>query len=52
MTKEPVPAPATYIPSARSVQLGERRRFSAADKKRMVEEVCRPGASVPGVARQ
>lgn len=52
MTKEPVPAPATYIPSARSAQPGGRRRFSAADKKRMVEEACRPGASVSGVARQ
>ncbi len=51
MTKETGPAVAPYIPSARSMQPGERRRFSEADKKRMVEEACRPGASVSGVAR-
>ncbi len=52
----PTAAPAELdvadIGRARSTQSGERRRFSAADKKRMVEEACRPGASVSGVARQ
>jgi transposase-like protein len=38
MTKETALAVASYIPSARSMQPGERRRFSAADKKRIVEE--------------
>jgi transposase-like protein len=52
MTKETVPAPATYIPSARSTTPGSRRRFGAADRKRIVEEACRPGASVSGVARR
>ena len=52
MTKETGSGPAAYIPSARSQQPGERRRFSVADKKRIVEEACRPGASVAGVARQ
>jgi transposase-like protein len=52
MTKETVPAPASYVPSARSLQPGERRRFSEADKKRIVAEADRPGASVSGVARQ
>ena len=50
MTKD-IP-PATYVPSARSRQPGERRRFSEADKKRIIEEASRPGASVSGVARQ
>ena len=52
MTKETGLGPAPYLPSARSMQPGERRRFSAADKKRIVEEACRPGASVSGVARR
>ncbi len=52
MTKEIKPGVATYIPSARSTQPGRRRTFSEADKKRIVEEACRPGASVSGVARQ
>jgi transposase-like protein len=43
---------ATYIPSAHSRLPGERRRFSAADKKRIIAETERPGASVSGVARQ
>ncbi len=52
MTKETGPGPAPHLPLARSMQPGERRRFSAADKKRIVEEACRPGASVSGVARR
>ncbi len=42
----------SYIPSARSTLPGGRRRFSTADKKRIVDEAERPGASVSGVARQ
>ncbi len=52
MTKEIPSAPSSYIPSARSTPPGARRRFSEADKRRIVEEACRPGASVSGVARQ
>ena len=40
------------IPSARSGSSGRRRTFSEADKKRIVEETGRPGASVSGVARR
>ena len=47
MSKEPVP----YIPSSRPAPPGGRRRFSETDKKRIVAEACRPGASVSGVAR-
>ena len=52
MTKEIPPAPASYIPSVRSGGSGERRNFSAADKKRIVGEACREGASISGVARK
>jgi transposase len=52
MTKDAVPAPARYIPSARSTPSGGRRRFSEADKRRIVEEADRPGASVSGIARR
>ena len=38
-----------YIPSSRAVA---RRNFSEADKRRIVEEACGPGASVSGVARK
>ncbi len=48
MTREPVP----YIPSARSTPPGRRRHFSEADKKRIVAEASRPGASVSKVARR
>jgi transposase-like protein len=51
MTKEAVPARSGPIPSARSSSR-KRRNFSDADKRRIVEELSRPGASVPGVARQ
>ncbi len=52
MTKGAVPAPASHIPSTRSAPPGKRRRFSEADKRRVVEEADRPGASVSDVARR
>ena len=52
MSKETPLAPSHYIPSARSAPPGARRHFSAADKKRIVAQAERPGASVSGVARQ
>jgi transposase-like protein len=52
MSKEIPSAPSSYIPLARSTPPGARRRFSTADKKRIVEEAERPGASVSGIARQ
>jgi transposase len=39
-------------PAAAAVPTGARRHFSEDDKRRIVEEACRPGASVSGVARQ
>lgn len=51
-TKEVAPAPASYIPSGRSSGSGSRRNFSEADKKRIVEEACREGASISGVAKK
>ena len=41
-----------YIPSGRSGDAVRRRNFSAADKRRIVEEACSPGASVSGVAKK
>ena len=52
MSKEIAPQPSGYIPSAGSAPLGARRRFSMADKKRIVEEAERPDASVSSIARQ
>jgi len=52
MPKENPSAPSNYIPSARSGGSGRRRNFSEADKRRIVEETCREGASVSGVARK
>ncbi len=52
MLKENPSAPSSYIPSARSSGPGKRRNFRAADKRRIVEETCREGASVSGVARK
>ncbi len=52
MLKEISSAPSSYIPSARSGGSGRRRNFSEADKRRIVEETCREGASVSGVARR
>jgi transposase-like protein len=43
---------AGYVPSARLLPPGGRRRFSKADKKRVVEEASQPGASVSSVARR
>ena len=50
--KEIAAAPASYIPSGRSTGAGSRRNFSEADKRRIVEEACREGASISGVARK
>jgi len=44
--------PAGYVPSALSKDTGRRRNYSRADKQRIVEEACREGASVSGVARK
>ncbi len=52
MLKEIPSAPSRYSPSARSGGSGRRRNFSATDKRRIVEETCREGASVSGVARK
>jgi transposase-like protein len=52
MLKEISSAPSSYIPSARSGGSSKRRNFGAADKRRIVEETCRAGASVSGVARK
>ena len=52
MPKEIPSAPSGYIPTARSGGSGRRRNFSEADKRRIVEETCREGASVSGVARR
>ncbi len=52
MLKEIPSAPSSYIPSARSGGSGRRRNFSEAEKTRIVEETCREGASVSGVARR
>ncbi len=41
-----------YIPSGRTAVPEARRTFSEADKKRIVEEACRPGSSVLSVARR
>ncbi len=48
MPKERPPTNVGYLPSGRSVR---RRDFSTADKRRLVEEACREGASISGVAR-
>ena len=48
--KEISSAVSSYIPSARSGGSGRRLNFSKADKRRIVEETCREGASVSGVA--
>jgi len=40
--------PAPIVPPARE---GHRRRFSGADKRRIVEEAVQPGASLSAVAR-
>ena len=45
-------AESPYIPSGRSGDAGRRRNFGTADKRRIVEEACSPGASVSGVAKK
>lgn len=50
--RETGPISTGYIPSARSAPSERRRDYSEADKKRIVGEVYRPGASVSGVARR
>jgi len=45
----PEPELGPIVPPARE---GHRRKFSAADKRRIVEEVMRPGASLSEVARR
>ncbi len=52
MTKGAVPAPTSHIPSTRSTPPGKRRRFSEADKRRIVEEADHPEVSVSDVARR
>ncbi len=52
MLKETPSALSSTLPSARSGGSGRRRNFSEADKRRIVEETCREGASVSGVARK
>ncbi len=53
MTNAPAPPPAE-APAAplAAIAPGVRRHFSEEDKQRIVEEACRPGASVSSVARQ
>jgi transposase len=41
-----------YIPTGRSADNGRRRNFGPADKQRIVDEACGPGASVSGVAKK
>lgn len=50
MTKEVEAVRGTYILSGRSS--GARRNFGEADKRRIVEEASREGASISGVARK
>lgn len=42
----------TWIPSGRSADRGRRRDFSVADKKRILAEAAREGATVHGVAKR
>ncbi|MGE4059621.1 MAG: transposase [Sphingomonadales bacterium] len=52
LNRETVLPPRSYIPSAKSVPAGARRCFSPADKRRIVGEASRPGASVSDIARR
>jgi transposase-like protein len=52
LNKETVLPPRSYIPSAKSVPARARRCFSPADKRRIVGEASRPGASVSDIARR
>lgn len=51
-TREIPDSPVGYIPDGRSSRPVARRNFSEADKRRIVEEACREGASVYGVANK
>lgn len=50
--RETTPVSPGYIPSGRTTVPEPRRNFNEADKKRIVEEACRPGNSVSGIARR
>lgn len=52
LNRETTLPPRSYIPSAKSVPVGARRCFSPADKRRIVAEAGRPGASVSDIARR
>ncbi|MGE3702810.1 MAG: transposase, partial [Hyphomicrobiaceae bacterium] len=52
VNREIEPVSTGYVPSALAMPPGARRRFSKADKKRIVAEADRPGASVSAVARR
>lgn len=52
ISRETGPISPGYIPSGRTSTPEPRRAFSEADKRRIVEEACRPGGSVSGVARR
>jgi len=47
-----IPEPVGYIPSALLKETGRRRSYSTGDKRRIVGETCREGATVSGVARK
>lgn len=47
-----IPAPAGYIPTGKTNGQVRRRNYRQADKRRIVEEACREGASVSGIARK
>lgn len=47
-----IPAPAGYIPTGKTSGQVGRRDYSKAGKRRIVEEACREGASVSGIARK
>ena len=50
--RETGPISPGYIPSGRTTVPEPRRNFNEADKKRIVEEACRPGNSVSSIARR
>ena len=50
--RETDPVSPGYIPSDRMAVPEARRNFSEADKKRIVEEACRPESSVLSLARR
>jgi len=52
INRETGPVSPGYIPSGRTTVPEPRRNFNEADKKRIIEETCRPGNSVSGIARR